>query len=39
MSRYNDVYMEWLNRQIDEESNPRRREFLKKGLSRGTTDF
>lgn len=39
MSEFDDVYLEWLERQIDEETNPRRREFLQKGLSRGTTDF
>ena len=36
---FDGVYLEWLERQIDEETNPRRREFLQKGLSRGTTDF
>ncbi|GJM78588.1 transcriptional regulator [Paenibacillus timonensis] len=39
MSEFDDVYLEWLDRQIDEERNPRRREFLQKGLNRGTTDF
>ncbi len=31
MSEFDDVYLEWLERQIDEETNPRRKEFLKKG--------
>lgn len=39
MGEFDDVYLEWLDRQIEEEGNPRRREFLRKGLSRGTTDF
>ncbi|MDU0329701.1 MULTISPECIES: transcriptional regulator [Paenibacillus] len=39
MSEFDAVYLEWLERQINEETNLRRKEFLKKGLSRGTTDF
>jgi hypothetical protein len=30
---------DWLNKQIDEERNPRRRELLQKGLGHGTTEF
>ncbi|MNN44633.1 hypothetical protein D3C81_1589320 [compost metagenome] len=29
MSEFDDVYLEWLERQIDEETNPRRRDFLR----------
>lgn len=32
MSEFDDVYLEWLERQIDEETNPRRKEFLRFGL-------
>lgn len=39
MSRFEEVYRKWMEQQIAEEKSPRRREFLKKGLSRGTVDF
>lgn len=39
MSRFEQAYKEWLQKHIDEESNPRRRELLQKGLGHGTVEF
>ena len=39
MSGFEKLLNNWLARQIAEESNPRRREILKKGLSHGTIKF
>ncbi|MFC5404587.1 transcriptional regulator [Cohnella soli] len=39
MNRFEEAYAKWMERQIAEESGVRRREFLRKGLSRGTVDF
>jgi hypothetical protein len=39
MSLFDDIYNEWLSKQIAEEKNPRRRELLQKGLGRGTIEF
>ncbi|MFB5677871.1 transcriptional regulator [Paenibacillus terreus] len=39
MSRFDEVYQEWMEQQISEEKSPRRREMLRKGLSRGSIDF
>ena len=39
MSSFDKDYQEWLDKQIAEETNPRRLERLKRGLSRGTVEF
>ncbi|AIQ51892.1 transcriptional regulator [Paenibacillus sp. FSL R7-0331] len=39
MSRFNQLYEEWLLRNIENEINHRRREFLEKGLGHGTVEF
>lgn len=39
MKQFDESYQNWINQQIAVEKNPRRREFLSKGLSRGTIDF
>lgn len=39
MSLFEKVYKDWLNKQIDEEKNARRREFLSGGLGHGTVEF
>lgn len=39
MSLFEEVYPKWLDQQIAEETSPRRREFLRKGLSWGTVEF
>jgi hypothetical protein len=39
MSNFDALYSHWIAKQIAEEKNPRRREFLQKGLSRGTIDY
>lgn len=36
---FEQKYEEWLQKQIDEEKNPRRRERLERGLSYGTVEF
>ncbi|MGZ9583187.1 transcriptional regulator [Paenibacillus marinisediminis] len=39
MSLFTRAYEEWLHRNIAEEKNPRRREFLEKGLTHSTAEF
>ncbi|ULO05673.1 transcriptional regulator [Paenibacillus sp. 19GGS1-52] len=39
MSQFEQLYEEWLQMNLDHESNPRRREFLQKGLGHGTIEF
>lgn len=39
MNRFESQYGAWLEKQIAEERNPRRRELLKKGLGYGTVEF
>jgi len=39
MSRFDEMYEKWIEQQIALEKNPRRREMLQKGLSRGSIDF
>lgn len=39
MTRFEHQYKEWINRNIEEESNPRRLEKLRKGLGHGTVEF
>ncbi|MFB5267402.1 transcriptional regulator [Paenibacillus enshidis] len=39
MSIFDEVYQKWMEQQIAEEKSPRRREMLRKGLSRGSIDF
>lgn len=39
MSLFEKKYEEWLQKNIDEETNPRRRELLAKGLGHGTYEF
>ncbi len=39
MSRFDEIYQSWMEQQIAEEKSPRRREILRKGLSRGSLDF
>lgn len=39
MSNFEKITEEWIQRQIAEESNPRRRELLVKGLSHATMEF
>jgi len=36
---FNEAYDQWLDKQIAEENNPRRKELLSKGLSHGTVEF
>lgn len=36
---FEEVYDDWLGKQIDEEKSPRRRELLQRGLGHGTVDF
>ncbi|CAH0122278.1 hypothetical protein PAE9249_04826 [Paenibacillus sp. CECT 9249] len=39
MSIFEQVYEDWLQKQTNEENNPRRRELLRKGLGHGTIEF
>ncbi|MDQ6418538.1 transcriptional regulator [Paenibacillus sp. LHD-117] len=39
MRLFDDIYENWLAKQIVEESSPRRQEFLRKGLGHGTVQF
>lgn len=39
MVRFQEEYDKWIQIQISEESNPRRRELLEKGLGHGTVEF
>lgn len=39
MSQFEQQYEEWLQMNLDQESNPRRRELLQKGLGHGTIEF
>lgn len=39
MSQFEQQYEEWLQMNLDLESNPRRRELLQKGLGHGTIEF
>ncbi|WP_274365724.1 transcriptional regulator [Paenibacillus thermotolerans] len=39
MSIFDQQYEEWLHKQINEETNPRRRQLLNKGLGHGTVEF
>ncbi|MRN52760.1 transcriptional regulator [Paenibacillus monticola] len=39
MSQFEQLYEEWLQMNLDQESNPRRRELLQKGLGHGTIEF
>ncbi|MWC31162.1 Rrf2 family transcriptional regulator [Paenibacillus sp. MMS18-CY102] len=39
MSRFEQKFEEWIQAQIVQETNPRRRELLEKGLGHGTVDF
>lgn len=39
MSSFDKVYGEWIQKQIEEEKNPRRRDILQKGLGHGTVKF
>jgi hypothetical protein len=39
MSQFEVAYEKWLQTQIEEEQNPRRREILRKGLGHGTIEF
>jgi hypothetical protein len=39
MRAFDEVYQEWLQKQIDEEKSPRRRELLQKGVGHGTLQF
>jgi len=39
MGSFDEIYRHWMARQIAEATSPRRREFLQKGLSRGTIDY
>ncbi|CAM4446920.1 transcriptional regulator [Paenibacillus typhae] len=39
MPRFNQLYEEWLQISINNESNQRRRELLEKGLGHGTVEF
>ncbi|RUS43902.1 transcriptional regulator [Cohnella sp. AR92] len=39
MRPFDDVYAQWLDKQITEESNPRRKERLRRGLTHGTVVF
>lgn len=37
--KFDQMYEEWMVRQIEEETNPRRLELLRKGLGHGTVEF
>lgn len=39
MPRFQQLYEEWLQENINKEENPRRRELLNKGLGHGTVEF
>lgn len=39
MKNFDDVFDDWLVKQITEEKNRRRRELLEKGLGHGTKEF
>lgn len=39
MSLFNQAYETWMQKQIDQERNSRRRELLSKGLGHGTVEF
>lgn len=39
MGLFEEIYDDWLNKQIAGEKNPRRQELLRKGLSHGTITF
>lgn len=39
MGMFEEVYERWLNKQIEDEKNSRRRELLKRGLSHGTVEL
>lgn len=39
MAQFEQIYEEWLQDQIRNETNPRRRELLEKGLGHGTYEF
>lgn len=39
MARFEQQYMEWLEKNLTNEINPRRRELLAKGLGHGTVEF
>jgi hypothetical protein len=39
LAAYDAIIEDWMAKQIAEETNPRRREFLKKGLGHGTLEF
>jgi hypothetical protein len=39
MGLFDRVYEGWLQKQVEEEQNPRRQELLRKGLGHGTTEF
>lgn len=39
MARFEQQYMEWLEKNLTNELNPRRRELLAKGLGHGTVEF
>ena len=39
MRVFNDAYEEWMAKQITEEKSPRRKEFLRKGLGHGITEY
>lgn len=39
MDMYTNMYEEWLQKHIADESNPRRRELLEKGLTHSTAEF
>ena len=39
MGSFEVVYAEWMARQIEEETNPRRKELLRKGLGHATIEF
>lgn len=39
MDLFDEAYRLWMQKQINEEANPRRRELLEKGLSHGTVQF
>ncbi|MBC8080087.1 MAG: transcriptional regulator [Gorillibacterium sp.] len=39
MSLFDEVYASWMEKQIKEEKNPRRKELLLKGLSHGSVEY
>lgn len=39
MTKFDQMYEEWMTKQIKEETNPRRLELLRKGLGHGTVEF